>query len=95
MSVYMVFTREKLRDKSEFDRYSAKVGATLAGRTAKVHAAYGECLSLEGAPIEGAVIIEFPSMEEAKAWYDSPGYRDARLHRFAGADYRVFITAGK
>ncbi|MDB6085884.1 MAG: hypothetical protein JWN43_3765 [Gammaproteobacteria bacterium] len=91
----MVFTREKMRDKSEFDVYSAKVGATLAGRTSKVHAAYGACVSLEGAPIEGAVIIEFPSLAEAKDWYDGPGYRDARQHRFAGADYRVFITEGR
>jgi hypothetical protein len=30
----------------------------------------------------------------AKAWYGSPAYQDAVKHRFAGADYRVFITEG-
>jgi uncharacterized protein (DUF1330 family) len=87
--------REKLRDKLEFDIYSGLVGATLAGHTNKIHTAYGECVSLEGAPIEGAVIMEFPSMDAAKAWYESPAYRDARLHRFKGADYRAFITEGR
>jgi uncharacterized protein (DUF1330 family) len=33
-------------------------------------------------------------MEEAKAWYDSPAYQQARLHRRLGGDYRVFILEG-
>jgi uncharacterized protein (DUF1330 family) len=55
---------------------------------------YGKTEMLEGAPIEGAVIVEFPTIEAAKAWYDSPAYKEAREHRFKGADYRVFITEG-
>jgi uncharacterized protein (DUF1330 family) len=94
MGAFIVFTRERLRDKPEFDVYSSKVGATMAGHTGKVHVAYGECETVEGAPIEGAVIIEFPTMEAAKAWYDSPAYREVRMHRFKSADYRVFITQG-
>ncbi len=39
-------------------------------------------------------IVEFPSFDEAKAWYDSPAYREAREHRFKGADYRVVIVQG-
>jgi uncharacterized protein (DUF1330 family) len=40
------------------------------------------------------VIVEFPDTAAAKAWYGSPAYQDAVKHRFAGADYRVFITEG-
>jgi uncharacterized protein (DUF1330 family) len=94
MAAYIVFTREKLRDKAEFDTYSGMAGATMAGHTVKPHVVYGKCETLEGAPIEGAVIVEFPTVEEAKAWYDSPAYKAAREHRFKGADYRVFITEG-
>jgi uncharacterized protein (DUF1330 family) len=94
MVAYVVFTRERLRDKPEFDTYSKMAGGTLAGHTAKPLVVYGKSETLEGAPIEGAVIVEFPTMEAAKAWYDSPAYRDAREHRFRGADYRVFITEG-
>jgi uncharacterized protein (DUF1330 family) len=94
MSAYIIFTREKLRDKPEFDIYSSQVGATMAGHTSKVLAAYGKCESLEGAPIEGAVIIEFPTLAAAKAWYDSAAYREARQHRFKSADYRAYITEG-
>ena len=68
MSAYIVFMREKLRDKSEFDIYSGLAGATLAGHTNKVHAAYGECVSLKGAPIEGAVIIESRALIIYSRW---------------------------
>jgi uncharacterized protein (DUF1330 family) len=44
--------------------------------------------------VEGVVIVEFPSFEQAKAWYESPAYRDAREYRFRGADYRALIVEG-
>ena len=94
MSAYIVFTREKLRDQGKMDTYSGLAGASMAGHAVKPHSVYGKCETLEGAPIEGAVIVEFPTIEAAKAWYDGPEYTAARQHRFAGADYRVFITEG-
>ena len=36
---------------------------------------------LEGPSIEGCAILRFPSMEEARRWYDSPKYQEARKHR--------------
>jgi uncharacterized protein (DUF1330 family) len=41
-----------------------------------------------------ATLSEFPTFEAAKAWYDSPAYREAREHRFKGANYRAFIVQG-
>jgi uncharacterized protein (DUF1330 family) len=92
MAAFIVFTRERLRDQAEMDAYAPKAGASMAGHEGKPHAYYGKHETLEGAPIDGAVIVEFPTMEAAKAWYDSPAYTEARAHRFQGADYRVFIT---
>ncbi|HEX4183903.1 MAG TPA: DUF1330 domain-containing protein [Caulobacteraceae bacterium] len=94
MTAYIVFTRERMRDQAEFTTYSRKAGPTLAGHEAKPLVAYGKSETLEGAPIEGAVVIAFPTIEAAKAWYDSPAYTEARAHRFAAADYRCFITEG-
>ena len=48
----------------------------------------------DGAPIEGAAVLEFPTFEEAEAWYDSAAYQDALVHRFRGAKYRTFIVQG-
>ncbi|RZM31916.1 MAG: DUF1330 domain-containing protein, partial [Sphingomonas sp.] len=50
--------------------------------------------TLEGPAVEGAVILEFPDVAEAHAWYDSPAYQDALQHRLKGADYRVFVIEG-
>lgn len=94
MAAYAVFIRENTRDNQELDTYAPLAAASMSGRSIKVLAAYGRQEVLEGSSIEGAVIVEFPSMEEAKAWYESPDYREAREHRFRGADYRAFLIEG-
>ena len=40
------------------------------------------------------MIIAFPDMAAAKAWYTSPAYEAAKVHRLAGATYRVMVTEG-
>jgi len=94
MAAYVVFTREKLRDPAAMATYSGMAGPSMAGHPIKPLSVYGACETWEGAPIEGAVIVEFPTIEAAKAWYNGPEYTAAREHRFKGADYRVFITEG-
>jgi uncharacterized protein (DUF1330 family) len=94
MAAYAVFIRETTRNPAEMWIYSEKVGATLSGHPLKVLAAYGKQEVLEGAPAEGVVILEFPSMKAAKTWYDSPAYREVRKHRFQGADYRAILVEG-
>jgi uncharacterized protein (DUF1330 family) len=94
MAAYIVFLRENTRDAAELDTYSQNVDATLAGHPVTVLAAYGAQEVLEGPGVEGVVILEFPSVEEAKAWYESPAYREVREHRFRGADYRAVLVEG-
>jgi hypothetical protein len=48
------------------------IQSSAEGHRITVRASYGSFRMLEGAPIEGAVILEFPTFEEAEAWYDSP-----------------------
>lgn len=48
----------------------------------------------EAAAPEGVVMASFPTMEAARAFYDSPDYQAAVKHRFVGADYRSFIIEG-
>jgi len=94
MSAYIVFTRESTKDDAELETYSQMAEVTLVGRPVKPRAFYGRQEVLEGAPVEGVVILEFSTFDEAKAWYDGPAYRRAREHRFKGADYRVVIVEG-
>jgi uncharacterized protein (DUF1330 family) len=94
MSAYLIFTREKTLDAQEMAAYSKDVSPTLAGHPVKVLALYGAHEDLEGAATEGTVILEFPSMDAAKAWYDGPAYRKVREHRFKGATYHVILIEG-
>jgi uncharacterized protein (DUF1330 family) len=94
MSAYVVFIREQTLDRAELDTYFKEVKATFAGHELKVLANYGPQEDLEGSPTEGTVIGEFPSMEAAKTWYDSPLYRKVREHRFKGAVYRAVLVQG-
>ncbi len=94
MSAYLVFIKEREHDGAAMSEYAAKAGPSLAGHTAKPLAYYGAIETLEGPEAAGSVIIEFPTMAEARAWYNSDAYQEARQIRFKGADYRVFLTEG-
>jgi uncharacterized protein (DUF1330 family) len=94
MVAYVVFTREKMRNPEEYERYREKVWPAAEGHPLKPLALYGKHEMLEGPAIEGAVVLEFPTIEAAKSYYYSPAYQDAVKHRFLGADYRVFIVEG-
>jgi uncharacterized protein (DUF1330 family) len=60
----------------------------------KVLALYGAHEELEGPSNEGTVVLEFPTAEAAKAWYNGPEYRQIREHRFKGASFRVTLVQG-
>ncbi|HEV2985672.1 MAG TPA: DUF1330 domain-containing protein [Vicinamibacterales bacterium] len=94
MPAFMVFIREKTLDQPELEAYWAKIPATLEGHPIKILAAYGRHVTLEGPEVEGVVIAEFPTLEAARAWYDSPAYQEVAQHRFRGAIYRGLIVEG-
>ena len=64
------------------------------GHPVSVRVAYGHHEVVEGPEIEGIVILEFPTVDAAKAWYNSPRYTEAREHRFKGAEYSAVTVQG-
>ena len=49
---------------------------------------------LEGDPIEGMVIVKFPSVKTAKDWINSEAYQDIAKHRKLGATHHGLIVEG-
>ncbi len=94
MTAYVVLIREKLRDPEAMARYGAAAGTARGDHAITALAFYGAHEVTEGAAAEGVVILSFPSMAEAKAWYESPDYTAAKAHRFQAADYRVIFVEG-
>lgn len=94
MSAYVVFVRDRITDPEEFATYGKMAPLAREGHEMKALAFYGQIKSLEGDAVDGSVIIEFPTMAAAQAWYDSPLYQEALQHRLKGAEYRIFIVEG-
>ena len=88
MPVYMVYICHSVSDRTQLEKYWASIGPTLEGQPIKFLAGYTPFEVLEGENVLGAFVGEWPSMEAAKAWYDSPAYREVREHRFRGALYQ-------
>jgi len=94
MTAYVVYVRDRITDPEEFKKYEESAGAASAGHPVTPLAFYGAVETLEGAPVDGAVILQFPTLADAKAAYDSPAYQQALTHRLKAAQYRVFIIEG-
>lgn len=92
MAAFIVFTRERTRDPRELAIYAEKAPPGLAGHPITIRAMYGRHEVIEGPDVEGVAILEFPTFEAAKAWYENPIYSQARKHRLNGGDYRAVIV---
>jgi uncharacterized protein (DUF1330 family) len=76
----------------EYMKHSPRVIAQYGGRFI---ARGGETDTLEGpAETRRIVLVEFPSMERAKAFYHSPEYSAAKLLREGGGDAQFIAIDG-
>jgi uncharacterized protein (DUF1330 family) len=94
MSVYFVMIRETTTDAAVLAEYGPKAALAAQGHALTPLAAYGALHRLEGGPIEGAVILAFPDMVSARAWYDSPSYQAAAKFRHEGSKSEAFFIEG-
>jgi uncharacterized protein (DUF1330 family) len=96
MSAYVLFIRESpIHNQAEIDAYHATIQANQPEPKPKPLAVYGTMESLEGTPPDGIALLEFATVEEARAWYYSAGYQAAVPHRRNGAEYRAVIVQGR
>jgi len=94
MPAYLIITRLRTRNTTELEQYAKQAPQFLEGFKINFLARFGKCEVREGPGVESAAILEFPSMEEARAWYESPAYQEASQHRFKGGDYSAIIVEG-
>lgn len=84
----------ELTDPEGIKPYSAQVEATFKPFGGYYFVRGGQISVLEGEPTKRIVMIAFPTLERAQAWYDSPQYREIRPIRFRSAKSRVYIVEG-
>ena len=94
MSAYVVVDIE-VRDQETYDRYKLLAPPSIAVYGGRYLTRGGETSVLEGDWVPRRfVIVEFPSIERARAWWASPEYAEAKRLRQASAHTRMVVTAG-
>ena len=85
----------KINDPEGIKPYQLAVEETFAPFGGNRIVAGGRVDVLEGdAPKGVIVIVQFPSMEQAHAWHDSPEYKAIIGYRHAAAESRIYLIKG-
>ncbi len=95
MSVYAVIIREEpLHDQAAYDEYRSISGQQPPPAALKPLAVYGNLTPVEGRPADAIALLQFPTLEDAKAWYYESNYKNAAPHRIRSGHYRVMFVEG-
>jgi uncharacterized protein (DUF1330 family) len=93
MPAYLI-AQVEVTDPVAYERYRPLAAASIARHGGKYVVRGGKTETLEGAPPDRVVVLEFPSMEAARKFYHSTDYTEARLIRTAASNSRVFLVEG-
>jgi uncharacterized protein (DUF1330 family) len=90
-----VIANVNVQDAAAFEEYRRQVPATIAKHGGRYVVRGGHVERLEGAwnPTR-LVVLEFPSMAEARRWYDSEEYRAPKALRMTCAVTDVILVEG-
>lgn len=96
MPAYLIVYREgPVREPAEMDEYHRQTRQMTGGdHKLTPLVAYGAVEALEGVAPEAVIMLQFPTLEDAKAWYNNPIYQAALPHRLKSADFRSIIVEG-
>ncbi len=95
MPAYLYALRKgPVKDAQAMAEYQRRTRAMTATFDMTPRVVYGEVQVLEGSAPDGVILLEFPTVEEARAWYENPEYQEAIPFRQQAADYDVFIVQG-
>jgi uncharacterized protein (DUF1330 family) len=94
MSAYIVVEVE-VSDPVRYETYKQMVPPSLAAYDGRFLVRGGRVETLEGdwSP-KRMVIVEFPSVEKAKAWWSSAEYEEAKALRQATAKTQMIVVEG-
>jgi uncharacterized protein (DUF1330 family) len=94
MAAYVVVEVEVL-DPERYETYKQLAPPSIAQYGGHYAARGGEVATLEGTwSPKRLVILEFPSVEQAKAWWSSAEYAEAKALRQATARTQMIVVAG-
>jgi uncharacterized protein (DUF1330 family) len=84
-----------VRNPDKYKDYAALAPAAIEKFGGRFLARGGIAAVLEGGlDANRLVVVEFPSAERAKAFYNSPEYQAARQKRLGAADFTMMVADG-
>jgi uncharacterized protein (DUF1330 family) len=93
MSAYVIF-EATVTDAEQYEQYKAHAAPAVAAAGGRYLARGGEVESFEGTEPARVVILEFPTLEAARAWYRSEEYAEAKTFRAGACEARMFVVDG-
>lgn len=95
MAAYVI-GRVQMRDPSWVAAYGPKTGELVTKHGGKFVVRGGKMDKLEGKESLPSVmvVLEFPTMEQAKAWYNDPEYAPLIKLRQTGSDAELTLVDG-
>ena len=81
-------------DPDPYALYAKGATEAFAKHGARVLARGGEVVALEGGARARNVVIEFDSLDAARACYASPEYQAARAHRVGAGEAQIMLIEG-
>jgi uncharacterized protein (DUF1330 family) len=94
MPAYIIVEVE-VKDPVAYEKYKAQVPATLPAYGGKFIVRGGKSETLEGGwSPQRIVVVEFPSVDRAKAWWNSKDYAPVKAIRYANAKSKMIVVEG-
>jgi uncharacterized protein (DUF1330 family) len=94
MTAYAVAHMRRVTTGPATVEYLERIDATLAPYDGRFIVHGGEFELLEGSWPGTLILIEFPGRAQARAWYDSPAYRQIASLRTDNSDSDVILIGG-
>lgn len=94
MAAYIVVDCN-VTDPVRYEQYKRLAPAAIARYGGRYLVRGGEAAVLEGSWLPNRVVVlEFPTVESARAFYESPEYVEARTAREGAAQMNMILVAG-
>jgi uncharacterized protein (DUF1330 family) len=95
MPAYIIAS-EVINDRDEFDKYRALVHGVLDKYKGEIIISNENVEIFEGEwPYTKTVVIRFPSIQQAKRWYESPEYQEIIQYRIRATTTNLILVDGK
>jgi uncharacterized protein (DUF1330 family) len=94
MAAYVIVDIE-VTDPAAYDEYRQRVPATLAAHEGRFLVRGGALEVVEGSwRPRRLVVLEFPSLAQARRWYDSEEYREPKAMRLRASKANIVFVEG-